>query len=163
MTQILLLFFPPKVDTGENCNGLFSPCLKIRNATYFFGTQTFIHSYYRFFLRFLSFFFLWPKVISCWLICWGIWWFDFGSPNMVVVAVDGILGAAGGSLLNEPFLQRVDLTGCSLLALLLEDDDCSLWIWMHLQWLCWPFLGRRRDKNWLTFPLSKNVPLYACA
>ena len=47
---------------------------------------------------------------------------------MVVVAVDGILGAraAGSSLLNEPFLQRVDLTGCSLLALLLEDDDCSL-------------------------------------
>ena len=45
---------------------------------------------------------------------------------VVVVAVDGTLGAAGGSLLNEPSLQRVDLTGCSLLALLLEDDDCSL-------------------------------------
>ena len=138
----------------------FPPCLKIRNATYFLepgpDIHSFIHSYtIVFFLQFLSFFFLRPKVISCWLICWGIWWFDFGSPNMVVVAVDGILGAAGGSLLNEPFLQRVDLTGCSLLALLLEDDDCSLWIWMHLQWLCWPFLGRRRDKNWLTFPLSK--------
>lgn len=67
---------------------MFSPCLKIRNATYFLepgpDIHSFIHSYtIVFFLRFLSFFFLWPKVISCWLICWGIWWFDFGSPNMV--------------------------------------------------------------------------------
>ena len=51
-----IAFFPPKVATGENCNGLFSPCLKIRNATYFseprhsFITIVFFFDFCHFFL-----------------------------------------------------------------------------------------------------------------